>query len=90
MDENENENYNNLNEICKIDLDSKGILKTIRFMNENSCKTITTCDEGYYKCYNQNYCITIELICNGISECFYHDDELNCGKKFFLQKIEKE
>lgn len=51
--------------------------------DKNSCENFT-CERGFYKCHNQNYCISIELICNGIKKCFYHDDETSCGKNFFF------
>lgn len=64
---------------CKFDISSTNNFKPIRISNTTRCKN-NNCGEGYYKCYLQNYCISIELICNGISECFRGDDELDCRK----------
>lgn len=73
--------YSPISDNCHFDIDSIGNFIPIRIKDDKSCNNIT-CKYGYYKCHLQNYCISIELICNGISECFHQDDELDCRKTF--------
>jgi hypothetical protein len=42
------------------------------------------CGEGEYRCPFQdtNYCISASQRCNGVQDCSFGHDEVNCGKKF--------
>lgn len=42
--------------------------------------TRTKCLAGEYLCYRENYCISIEQICDGVNQCKHADDEFYCGK----------
>lgn len=61
---------------CKLNYNSAGYLTTE--LNMNYCEK--ECGSCEYKCYVDNYCITLDKICDGISHCPYNDDETGCGK----------
>lgn len=46
----------------------------------SSCKK-KSCPYGYYLCRREHYCIPIDVVCDGIKQCYLGDDEINCGKK---------
>ncbi len=39
---------------------------------------------GYYKCNKTNKCIPIASICDGKNDCFYNEDETDCGNYLLL------
>lgn len=39
-----------------------------------------TCNPGEYKCREYFYCVRLENICDGISQCLKSDDEIYCGR----------
>lgn len=45
------------------------------------------CSESEYKCHSIHYCISIQQFCDGINDCTFGDDELDCGKN--KKKINK-
>lgn len=67
-----------INDNCIFQENSLGFAQSIHLYSKDSCIS-TSCEEGLYKCYRQNYCISIELICNGLNECFFGDDEVDCS-----------
>lgn len=68
---------------CFFDETSMGYALTDLHQIKKECE-LTTCDQGQYLCYWYNYCISIELICDGIHHCYFGDDEYNCGTFFLL------
>ena len=53
-----------------------------------SCERLAEClDESkdickewcFYHCKNSTICITEDLLCDGIIDCFLADDEINCS-----------
>ncbi|CAD5121185.1 DgyrCDS9719 [Dimorphilus gyrociliatus] len=36
------------------------------------------CAKGQYQCEENRYCIDISEVCDNISHCYYHDDEIGC------------
>lgn len=77
---------NEINETkCVLNYDSFDRLKTIvnyPFMQLYDCEK-TSCEAGEYLCPGKKFCISIELICDGINHCFYNEDEMNCRKLQF-------
>lgn len=45
------------------------------------------CPPGEYLCRTVNYCITVDLFCDGIKHCYQGDDEVNCGQVFNRNKF---
>lgn len=80
MDENilHKDQLKTFNDSCFFKIYSTRIRNTIILKSNDSCLNVR-CIEGYYKCLEQNYCIAIEFICNGVEECFYGDDEIHCS-----------
>lgn len=44
-----------------------------------NCTKGVNCSCGEYKCKIDNYCIPVENVCDGLSQCPHGDDEKNCG-----------
>lgn len=69
---------------CGMEVSSMGYMITNLF-SAISCSE-KHCARGQYLCYHDRYCISIELICDGISHCYFGDDEYDCSW-FFLNII---
>lgn len=70
---------------CRVEYSSMEILKTKShwpFLHLTDCQG-SSCQLGYYKCFEYQYCIPIRFICDGISQCMNGDDEVDCG--FYFQ-----
>lgn len=39
----------------------------------------TKCKQNEYQCYFYSHCIPIENVCDGLTQCYYGDDEIDCG-----------
>ncbi|CAD5122339.1 DgyrCDS10780 [Dimorphilus gyrociliatus] len=37
------------------------------------------CGIGKYLCQSEEYCISIQFVCDGVNHCLHQDDEQNCG-----------
>lgn len=70
---------------CMIMRFSTGLLRNGLY-GKKTCKR-TQCPQNFYLCYQEHYCISIELICDGIKHCYMGDDEINCS--FVFSKKEK-
>lgn len=67
--------------LCRVTYDSRHAFgRTNIYEKLLSCET-TICDKNEYKCFLYGYCITVNLICDGVNHCPYGDDEMNCNEK---------
>lgn len=69
---------------CKIDsctfsLSSLQQPETYFFKTKNYCDK-SVCPDGFYLCKRENYCLAIDLVCDGTNQCPLGDDEMFCGK----------
>lgn len=78
-----------LDQNCRQRLYSTGLVESQLKMKHFCDEKI--CSPGYYLCYHISYCIPIDLVCNGISDCYLGDDEFKCGEnvKILITKIKK-
>ncbi|CAD5114595.1 DgyrCDS3682 [Dimorphilus gyrociliatus] len=66
---------------CRVKYDSMGELITkphYPFEELRECLHIK-CKQHEYQCRDKNYCISLENVCDGISHCYFSDDEIACG-----------
>lgn len=76
---------------CTIEYDSFGNLATnidFPFSELFECNK-TSCTVGQFFCTNLKFCISADLLCDGINHCYHNEDELGCGKTkvhFFTTK----
>lgn len=64
---------------CSFNTTTMDYPKTNLFLtSDDNCK-ISSCAYGQYKCMNENYCIAIEYICDGVKQCPRGDDEQFCS-----------
>lgn len=82
MDENIDNTVNFKSQKCLLDVFSTNFIKSSIFLLKQ-CNTIS-CPPSFFLCRNEGYCISIELVCDGINHCFLEDDEKGCGEKLFL------
>lgn len=65
---------------CILDYDSLGIIKNpinFPYLTLYNCKN-EKCEKGEFLCNNLKFCISVELICDGINHCYTNEDEMNC------------
>lgn len=48
------------------------------FRDLQNCKK-KNCDNGEFLCNHLKFCISIDLVCDGINHCFYNEDESFCS-----------
>lgn len=41
----------------------------------------TSCEPGEFLCPFYEFCLSVELVCDGINHCFLNEDESFCGNK---------
>lgn len=65
---------------CRIIVDYKGRLlhKPEYPYHELDYCLSYNCSSEEYKCYNEGFCLSIDLVCDGINHCLLGDDEFNC------------
>ena len=67
--------YQIFNESWLINLDGSGYF-TYRVMNDSEA-----CPNTHYRCTTgQEHCLPVYTRCNGIYDCFHHEDERDCGQ----------
>lgn len=69
-----------IQKLCKIEVNNQGRIsfKTVPpYAPLGYCLNFN-CLPHEYKCKNEGFCISIELICDGIRHCLQGDDEINC------------
>ncbi|CAD5121123.1 DgyrCDS9664 [Dimorphilus gyrociliatus] len=64
---------------CYFEKTSMGIPITDLFQRIEHCDR-KKCENGYYRCRRDDYCISIEQVCDGIKQCAIGDDESDCGR----------
>lgn len=78
---------------CVLEYNTKGeILSRTNypFMSIFKC-SFNKCPNGYFLCSFYKFCLSIDLVCDGINHCLRNEDETNCGriiqqKYYFLFK----
>lgn len=69
--------FNNILKPCTLYQYSTGLLKN--YLYAKTVCNLSQCPPNTYMCYRENYCISIDLICDGIKHCYLGDDEINCS-----------
>lgn len=64
--------------LCSVKKTSLYIYETYKFENHLTCKK-TKCGNGEFLCSQRRFCISIELVCDGVNHCLNNDDEIDCG-----------
>lgn len=65
---------------CFLEYNSMGYLKSYvqyPYKSLHSCNK-KKCTNGQFFCSQLKFCISIELVCDGINHCIYNEDELEC------------
>ena len=68
----------NKTENCTYDVYSTGMPKVNVFNLEKKCDK-SECPPFFYLCSQSHYCVSVQLVCDGIADCLLGDDEFNCS-----------
>lgn len=64
---------------CILQTFSTGLLKESVYLPNNNICFKKSCPPNFFMCNQRHYCISVELICDGIHHCLLGDDETHCG-----------
>lgn len=86
----ENIDYKSLTDKCTLEYSTNGeMLSNVHYpyLSIFNC-SLEKCKNGYFLCSYYKFCISLELVCDGINHCLRNEDEFLCGiRKIYILRI---